>query len=41
MKCRLFSASLSVSMAMPPVPRCVGSDEVRMAPKVSAWEEGA
>lgn len=41
MKCRLFSVSLSVSMAMPPAPRCMGSDEVRMAPNVSVREEGA
>lgn len=35
MKCRLFSVSLSVSMAMPPAPKCSGSIEVRMAPNVS------
>lgn len=39
MKCRLFSVSLSVSMAMPPAPRCAGSDEVRMAPNVSVQGE--
>lgn len=40
MKCRLFSVSLSVSMAMPPAPKCKGSNEVRMAPNVSVQGQG-
>lgn len=40
MKCRLFSVSLSVSMAMPPAPKCKGSSEVRMAPNVSVQGQG-
>lgn len=34
MKCRLFSVSLSVNMAMPPIPEC-SSSEVRVELKVS------
>lgn len=40
MKCRLFSVSLSVSIAIPPAPRCKGSNEVRMAPNVSVQGQG-
>lgn len=35
MKCRLFSVSLKVSIAMPPMPSWVGSKEVRIALNVS------
>lgn len=34
MKCRLFSVSLSVNMAIPPIPECTSSD-VRIALNVS------
>lgn len=40
-KCRLFCASLRVNMAIPPMPRWVGSTDVRIVLNVSGMDRRA